>query len=224
LFVMFEFPAVALLSNSVNPPPPLPVPGLLVKVAVDPVDDEPSKLTDPPNPLVAVPPLLVNVALPAVEDVPSKKMELADPPLVAAPLTVYCVMLPALELVPSKKKKLATPDTTGATKFWVTFELLVMPAPSMVSPSGGVTVIVNALAPELKVIPATVVFAEMETAVVLEVANVAVSLAPLGKPVFGVQFAFVSQSLEPGFKFQVALPARLLPDAESQSKTAKAKG
>src|ERR1700756_154530 len=87
----------------------------------------------------------------------------------------------------------------------------------MVSDSTGLTVIVNALAPELNVIPATVVLAEIETPVVLEVANVAVSLAPLGKPVFGVQFAFVSQSPVPGLRFQVALPAKLLPETESQS-------
>ena len=57
-----------------------------------------------------------------------------------------------------------------------------------------------------------------------EVANVAVSLAPLGNPVFGVQFAFVSQSPLPGLRFQVALPAKVLLGAESQSKTAKARG
>jgi hypothetical protein len=93
-----------------------------------------------------------------------------------------------------------------------------MPAPWMVSASGGLTVIVNALAPELNVIAATVVFAEIETVVVLEVANVAVSVAPLGNPVFGVQFALVSQSPLPGLRFQVALPAKLLPQSESQIK------
>ena len=124
-------------------------------------------------------------------------------------------MLPAVELAPSKKMKLPLPPELARTKFWVIPELFVTPVPLalMVNANGASTVIMNALAPELNVIPATVVLAEIETPVVLEVAKVAVSLAPLGNPVFGVQFVLVSQSPVPGLRSQVALPALAEPAA-----------
>ena len=54
--------------------------------------------------------------------------------------------------------------------------------------------------------PLTAIFAEIETFVVLERANVAVSAGPLGT-VIGVQLAAAFQSPEPGLRSHVALPA-----------------
>ena len=54
--------------------------------------------------------------------------------------------------------------------------------------------------------PLTSVFAEIETLVVFETANVAISAGPLGT-VIGVQLAAVFQSPEPGLRSHVALPA-----------------
>jgi hypothetical protein len=59
-------------------------------------------------------------------------------------------------------------------------ELFVMPTPLIVSLNEGLAVIVNALAPELNAMPFTSVSAEMETPLVLEDANAAVSEGPLG--------------------------------------------
>src|ERR1700719_65565 len=114
-------------------------------------------------------------------------------------------MLPAVALVPSQNIKLSLPPVLASTKFCVIPELFVMPAPWTVRAKLGATVIVNALAPELNVIPATVVLAEIPTAVVLETSNVAVSPAPLGNPVLGVQFALVFQLPLPGLRSHVAL-------------------
>src|SRR4029077_12267863 len=105
-------------------------------------------------------------------------------------------MLPAVELALSKNISPARPPTLAAIKFCVTPELFVIPVPwknRSLLPS---TVIVNALAPELNVIPATVVSAEIPTEVVLEVANVAVSVAALGT-VPDDQFVAVFQSALP---------------------------
>jgi hypothetical protein len=66
---------------------------------------------------------------------------------------------------------------------------------------------VNGLAPALNTIPFTSVSAEKNTFFVPENANVAVSAAPFGI-VAGVQFAAVFHVPEPGFAFQVALPAK----------------
>jgi len=114
--------------------------------------------------------------------------------------------------------KLPLPPELARTKFWVIPELFVTPVPLalMVNANGASTVIVKALAPELNVIPATVVLAEMETPVVFETPNVAVSLAPLGNPVFGVQFPLVSQSPLPGLRFHVALPAKVVLGTKSK--------
>ena len=67
--------------------------------------------------------------------------------------------------------------------------------------------IVKALAPALNTTPSTPVStSEMETAVLFEEANVAVSDMSLGM-VCGVQLLAVFQSPEPGFAFHVALSA-----------------
>jgi hypothetical protein len=94
-----------------------------------------------------------------------------------------------------------------------------MPTPLMVKKNVGLeagTVIVNALAPALNTMPFTSVKAEMETPVLLEEANVAVSVGPLGT-VAGVQLPAVFQSPVVGLAFQVALPAKLLLAVESRS-------
>ena len=54
--------------------------------------------------------------------------------------------------------------------------------------------------------PLTSVFAEIETLVVFERANVAISAGPFGT-VIGVQLAAVFQSPEPGLRSHVALLA-----------------
>ena len=70
--------------------------------------------------------------------------------------------------------------------------------------------IVNALAPALNTMPLTSVgLAEMETLVILEDANVAVSDGPLGGPP-AVQFVAVFQSPVAGLANHVALPAWLV--------------
>ena len=80
------------------------------------------------------------------------------------------------------------------------------PMPGIVSVSVGLMAIVNALAPALNTIPSTCVLADIETLVILEETNVAVSAAPLGTTM-GVQFAALFQFPLPGLRFHVALPA-----------------
>jgi len=65
------------------------------------------------------------------------------------------------------------------------------------------------VAAAVNVMPFTSVFAEIETLVVFESANVAVSDDPSGT-VAGVQFVLVFQSPERGLRFHVALPAWLV--------------
>jgi len=77
-------------------------------------------------------------------------------------------------------------------------------------------VIVKLLAPGAKVIPSTIVFAEIEMAVVFETANVAVSADPSGT-VAGVQFVAVFQSPEVGLRSQVASPAKVVLGPESSN-------
>lgn len=99
----------------------------------------------------------------------------------------------------------------------MTPELFAVPAPLTVNVNVGPAVIVNALAPGLNTMPFTSVLAEMETPLVLEDANVAVSNGPLGM-VGGVQFAAWFQSPVAGLVFQVALPAnKVLLAVESRS-------
>ncbi len=86
---------------------------------------------------------------------------------------------------------------------------MVTPAPvSERKPDGDEPpeVMVKAFAPGLNTTLSTATAAESETAVVLEVAKVAMSLVPLGT-VDGVQIAAVFQSPLAELDFQVALPA-----------------
>src|SRR5262249_18047961 len=76
----------------------------------------------------------------------------------------------------------------------------------MFSRTLGVGVKVNALASALKLRALISVPAEQDTSVVFEAPNVAVSEGPFGT-VAGVQLAAVFQSLLPGLRIQLALPA-----------------
>ena len=149
--------------------------------------------------------MLIKVPLPAVEV--SKKIVMPPPKPPMPLLLVKMVEVPAVALLLKTicwgKLKLRV-----ATKFCVVPELFVMPTPLMVSAKKGLAVIVKLLAPGAKVIPSTIVFAEIEMAVVFETANVAVSADPLGT-VAGVQFVAVFQSPELGLRSHVALPASL---------------
>jgi hypothetical protein len=92
-------------------------------------------------------------------------------------------------------------------KVWVTPELLVMPVPLRVSVRPELTVMkYGFVAAGVKMMPLTSVSSEIETAVVLERPNVAVSAAPLGTP-FGVHLAAVFQSPEIGSRSHWALIA-----------------
>ena len=80
--------------------------------------------------------------------------------------------------------------------------------------------IVNALAPALNTMPLISIPFKMETPVVLETSNVAVSAGELGT-VAGVQLAAVFHLPLPGFRFHVALPAKaVLAAAEMRSNSA----
>jgi hypothetical protein len=110
-------------------------------------------------------------------------------------------MLPALAL--RTNSMLPGPFPSAATKFCIIPELFVIPV-LMVNLNIGLAVIVNALAPELNVMPSTVVSAEIETPVILERANVALS----PDAAFGAtpvsQLAPVFQSPELGAESHVA--------------------
>ena len=71
------------------------------------------------------------------------------------------------------------------------------------------SVIVKALAPALNTMLFTCIRLERERPVMLDVANVAVSVGELGT-VAGIQLAAVFQSPVPGAAFHVALPAKLM--------------
>ena len=71
-----------------------------------------------------------------------------------------------------------------------------------------------------KVMPLTSVFAEMDTLVVFERGNVAVSTDPLGT-VVGVQFVAVFQSPELGLRFHVGAAGLAGLDAKHQDKRAE---
>ena len=94
--------------------------------------------------------------------------------------------------------------------------MFVMPTPLMVNANKGLLVIVKALPLALNTMPLTSVSSELETPVILEDANVAVSAGPLGGPP-GVQLPAVFQSPVVGLASQVALPAKLLFAVESKS-------
>ena len=125
-------------------------------------------------------------------------MVLAIPALPALELSKNCVMPPGASLASGPLSVMRVPFpavapfvncivpccvpliSVAVTKFCVTPELFVMPAPLTVNVNVGTAVIVNALAPALNTMPFTSVLAERETLVVLDVANVAVSEGPLG--------------------------------------------
>ena len=86
-------------------------------------------------------------------------------------------------------------------------ELFVVPLPLIVSVRLGLIVIVNALAPGLNKMVSTSVFAEKDSAVIVERLNVAVSVNPLGGPP-AVQFPAEFQSPEIGSARHAALPAK----------------
>ena len=146
-------------------------------------------------------PSLLKVALLALE-LPAKAI---------APPLVNEVKLPAVALF----AKTICPEP--GVKFCTIPELLVMPLPLMVT-VGAWLMSVNGLAPALNTIPFTSVSAEKNTFFVAENANVAVSVAPLGI-VAGVQFAAVFHVPEPGFVFQVALPAKAAVATKNRSIT-----
>jgi hypothetical protein len=108
-----------------------------------------------------------------------------------------------------KNNLIALAATEGAaTKFCVVPESFEMPTPLRVRVKPELAVIVKLLAPGAKVIPSTIVFAELETVVVSESANVAVSADPSGT-VAGDQFVAIFQSPDVGLRSHVALPAWL---------------
>src|SRR6266581_5842886 len=154
--------------------------------------------------------LLIKVALPAVE-VSRNSVAPAYPPSKSTPLLVKAVRLPAVALLLNSSIPERAPEKL--TKFCVIPELFVIPTPLMVH--GKRVVILNGLAPALKTMPLTSV-PTTKTPVILEVANVAVSMGPLGGPP-AVQLAGLFQSPSAGLAFQVALPAKLLLAVESRS-------
>jgi hypothetical protein len=106
-------------------------------------------------------------------------MRFEKPPLPALELSKNCVMPPSesLDGGPLLVKLVRFPTvalflncivprlpvmSAVVTKFCVTPELFAVPAPLTVNVNVGPAVIVNALAPALKTIPFTSVFAEME--------------------------------------------------------------
>src|SRR6476469_3118243 len=114
------------------------------------------------------------------------------------------VASPAVELL--KKLICPRPDKSALfTKFWMVPELLTIPIPSTFKMRVELTAMVKALAPGLKKIPFTSVFAEIETPVVFETAKIAMLFGLLGTTA-GVQLVAVFQSLLPGLRFQVGLP------------------
>jgi hypothetical protein len=100
--------------------------------------------------------------------------------------------------------------------------LFVIPVPVIDNASGTVlvfgTVIVKALAPELNTMLLTSVVAESETAVLVDVAKVAVFDGPLGT-VNCTQLLALFQLPEAGLAFHVALPANALPTDNTRMAT-----
>jgi hypothetical protein len=94
-------------------------------------------------------------------------------------------------------------------------ELFVTPMPSMIK-TWDAELIVKALAPELNTMALTSVTAERETAVLVDVAKVAVSEGPLGI-VAGVQLPASFQSPLAGLVFQLASAGKALFGAVTRS-------
>ena len=132
------------------------------------------------------------------------------------PGLVKRVRLPAVALFVNCITPWLRLRSISVRKFCVIPELFVMPTPLMVKVNEGLAVIVNTLALALNTMPFTSVLAEMDTPVVLENANVAVSNGPLGT-VEPVQFAAWFQSPVAGLVFHVALLAKMLLAVENRS-------
>src|ERR1700736_458284 len=219
LLVKLPLAAVELLLKVVLPPNALTTaPPLLVNVPLAAVELSRNTVV-PPFPPLAVPPLLVKLPLPAVEASRNTVKGLPNGEPKALPFMVKAVLTPAVALLVNLMAPKLPAPFTAITKFWVIPELLVMPVPLRVSTTVGLTVIVKALAPALKVMPFTSVSAESETPVVAEVKNVAMSAAPLGT-VAGVQLPAVFQSPVAGAGSHMALPAKA---GEGKSARATAK-
>src|SRR5439155_16378035 len=92
-----------------------------------------------------------------------------------------------------------------------------MPLPLIVRVATGSGLIVNALALGSKTMPLISVLDKSETAVVSDVAKVAVSLGPLGT-VGGAQLAAVFQSPSVGFRLHVALPPNAAENGNRQAR------
>jgi len=144
--------------------------------------------------------------LPAVE-VP-KNWRKPPPALSAAPPLVVKLPFCAVEL----SKKCMIPPKAPLTAPLYRF---VMPTPLIVNVTVGVVVMVNPLAPALNTVRLTSVLAEVETPVVLETPNIAVSAAPLGT-VAGVQLIAVFQSPLTGLARHFALPPKAVAAAKSK--------
>jgi len=126
--------------------------------------------------------------------------------LAVPPVVIKKVPIPAVALFLNNNLVALAATEEAATKFCVIPESFEMPTPLRVSVKPDLAVMVKLLAPGAKVIPSTIVFAELETAVVFETANVAVSADPFGT-VIGVQLLAVFQLPEAGSGSHVALPA-----------------
>jgi len=187
---------------------PLPGRGLvLMNVPKPAVEASLNVMPPPPEPLPFVPLLLTKVALPALE-VPKNCVTLPPSPLTGLSLLVKTVRLPAVAPFVNCISLCLPVVLTAVTKFCTVPELFVIPTPLIVRTNLARAVTLNAFAFALKTMPSTSVFAEIETAVRLLVANVAVSEGALGT-VGGIQFVAVFQSPEFGLVFHVALPATL---------------
>src|SRR5436190_65448 len=129
----------------------------------------------PPSPFE--PPFAIRVALAALE----AWANLTKPPAPPSwPGEHVKSPLPAVEFPKNRINDNPALISEIVTKFCASPELFPIPAPLMVNVNVEATVIVNALAPGLNAMPFTSVFAEKETLVVSEAANVAISEGPLG--------------------------------------------
>src|SRR5436190_5331451 len=195
-------------NNVTPPPPPMTLPPLLV-IALLPAVDVSQNAVLPPTDCVTELPLLIKVAWSAVELL--WNCTTAPVPPLCAGAAVVTVAVPAFALFENVSVPWSPFPSTPTTRFWDVAELLIMPTPLMVN-ANKLSVIVNALAPELNTMLFNCIRLERDTPVMLDLANVAVSVAELGT-VAGAQLAAVLQSPVAGAAFHVALPAKLvLPD------------
>src|SRR5882724_6310954 len=193
-------PAVELPKKRINVNPPLLRKPLLPAVELS-WNSTPPPPAPPPGPI-----MFKKLPLPALELSKNCVMPPSES-LDGGPLLVKPVRFPTVALFLNCIVPRSPLISAVVTKFCATPELFAVPAPLTVNVNVGPAVIMNALAPALNTMPSTSVLAERETPVVLEEANVAVSVGPLGGPP-AVQLVAVFQSPELGFCFQVALPAK----------------